>query len=90
MNTAAQSANLPTFWKIQNGSSVITGTLISSAGTGLWETCSFINLNSQFKEELTVCRTFCTEPQPDAFFCIGDSMPEIPFEALCQVLGRDS
>lgn len=59
---SAQSANLPTFWKIQNGSSVIRGTFISPAGTGLWENCSFIYSNSQLKAELTVCRTFCPEP----------------------------
>ena len=46
------------------------GTLISPAGTGLWETYSFIYSNSQLKAELTVCRTFRPEPEPDALFCI--------------------
>ncbi|MDY4838508.1 MAG: hypothetical protein SO160_09840 [Lachnospiraceae bacterium] len=41
---------------------MIRGTLISPAGTGLWETYSYIYLNSQLKAELTVCGTFCPEP----------------------------
>ena len=31
---------------------------------------SFIYSNSQLKAELTVCRTLCPEPEPDAFFRI--------------------
>ena len=50
---------------------MIRGTLISPAGTGLWETYSFIYLNSQLKAELTVCRTLCPKPEPDALFGIG-------------------
>ena len=46
------------------------GTFISPAGTGLWETYSFIYSNSQLKAELTVCRTLCPKPEPDAFFRI--------------------
>ena len=52
-----------------NDSFLSRGTLISPAGTGLWETYSFIYLNDQLKAELTVCRTFCPEPEPDALFC---------------------
>ena len=46
------------------------GTLISPAGTGLWETYPFIYSNNQLKTELTVCRTLCPEPEPDALFRI--------------------
>ena len=47
------------------------GTLISPVGTGLWENYSFIYLSGQLKAELTVSRTFCPKPEPDALFCIG-------------------
>ena len=46
------------------------GTLISPVGTGLWENYSFIYLSGQLKAELTVSRTFCPKPEPDALFCI--------------------
>ncbi len=46
------------------------GTFISPAGTGLWETYSFIYSNSQLKAELTVYRALCPKPEPDAFFRI--------------------
>ena len=32
---------------------------------------SFIYSSGQLKAKLTVCRTFCSEPEPDALFCIG-------------------
>lgn len=70
MNIISQSTNLPDFSKISKGSLRNRGTLISPSGTGLWEIYSFIYSNDQLKAELTVCRTFCLEPEPDAFFCI--------------------
>lgn len=62
MNISAPSTNLPTFRKFQNGSSVIRGTFISPAGTGLWGELFFLYSNRQLEAELTVCRTFCLEP----------------------------
>ncbi len=62
MSKSSPSANLPVFQKNKNGSPMIRGTLISLAGTGLWETYSFICLNGQLKAELTVSRTLCPEP----------------------------
>lgn len=44
------------------------GTLISPAGAGLWENCSFIYSNSQLKAELTVYRVLGPEPELDAYF----------------------
>ena len=35
-----------------------------------WESYSFIYLSDQLKAKLTVYRTFCPKPEPDAFFCI--------------------
>ena len=32
-----------------------------------WESYSFIYLSDQLKADLTVCRTFCPKPEPDAF-----------------------
>lgn len=40
-----QHANLSIFERIMNDSLVSRGTLISPAGTGLWEIYSFIYLN---------------------------------------------
>lgn len=31
-----------------------------------------IYLSDRLKAELTVCRTFCPKPEPDAFFCIRE------------------
>ena len=70
MNIISQSTNLPNLEKIWSSSLMNRGTLISPAGTGLWETYSFIYSNSQLKAELTVCRALCPEPEPDAFFRI--------------------
>ena len=53
---------------------------LSPAGTGLRETYSFICSDSKFKAELTVSRTLCPEPEPDAFFCIC----EYACNAFCQ------
>ena len=72
MNAVLQSANLPIFCNFKNGSSVNRDTLISPAGTGPWEIYSFIYSNSQFKADLTICRTLCLEPEPDALFCIRE------------------
>lgn len=68
----AQSTNLPNFRRTGNGSILNRGTLISPAGTGLWETYSFIYLSGQLKAELTVSRTLSPEPEPDALFCIRE------------------
>ena len=69
MNTTSQSTNLSHFLILQNDSLWSRGTLISPAGTGLWEIYSFIYSNSQLKTKLTVLRTSRPKPEPDAFFC---------------------
>ena len=51
---SVQSAGLPLFERAENGSFMNSGTLISPAGTGHWETYSFIYSNNQLKAELTV------------------------------------
>ena len=63
-------SNLSIFSDIQSQSIADRGTLISPVGTGLWEICFFICSNRQLKVKLTVCRTLCPIPEPDAFFCI--------------------
>ena len=80
MNIVIKGANLPFFEMLASGRIMNRGTLTSPAGTGLWETYSFIYSNSQLKAELTVCRTFGPEPQPDAFFCIR----QYAADAFCQ------
>lgn len=72
MPAFSQSTNLSIFEKYENDKNKSNGTLISPAGTGLWETYSFIYSNNQLKAELTVCRTLCPEPKPDALFCIRE------------------
>lgn len=58
IDISSLSTILPIFWEIQSGSTESRGTLISSIGTGLWETYSFIYSSGQFKVELTVRRIF--------------------------------
>ena len=70
MNIVIKGANLPFFEMLASGRIMNRGTLTSPAGTGLWEIYSFIYLSGQLKAELTVCRTFCPEPESDALFCI--------------------
>ena len=72
MPAFSQSTNLSISEKYENDKNKSNGTLISPAGTGLWETYSFIYLNGQLKAELMVFRTFRPKPEPDAFFCIRE------------------
>ena len=73
---AIKGAHLPFFEMLTSGRTMSRGTLTSPTGTGLWEMYSFIPtghdvyLSGQLKAELTVCRTFCPEPESDALFCI--------------------
>ena len=70
MNIVIKGANLPFFEMLGSGRIMSRGTLTSPAGTGLWETYSFIYLSGQLKTELTVRRTLCPVPEPDALFGI--------------------
>ena len=72
MNRISLSTNLPNFLRFKKGSLMNRGTLINPTGAGLWETYFFIYLSGQFKAELTVNRTFCPKPEPDAFFGIRE------------------
>ena len=53
---------------------------ISPAGTGRWETYSFIYSDGQLEAELTVGRTLRPEPEPDALFRIR----QYAGDAFCQ------
>ena len=64
------STNLPCFLELWNGSTEKRGIFVSSIGTGLGETYSFIYSNGQLKAELTVRRTICQVPELDVLFGI--------------------
>ena len=68
MNIAIKGVNLPFLEMLTSGRTMSRGTLTSPAGTGLWEIYSFIYLSGQLKAELTVRRTLCPIPEPDALF----------------------
>ena len=53
-----------------------------------WESYSFIYLSDQLKAKLTVYRTFCPKPEPDAFFCVGWGHKVLPGERFTNSISK--